>query len=175
MKRLPGLAQIAPVYAVVVMFIYGWTILRFLWKVPSWSYYLSAFEFLSILAYALVVDLLESLAILGLLVLGAALLPRRWLSDVFVSRGTACAAIGLGLLAVCSGSLQTDALTPLPTTVLRFWPAALAFLLAAAFYAGGASRFRSLIENLAERAVVFLFLSIPLSLMALIVVVVRNL
>ena len=68
-NRFPGWKEVAHVYAVIVLLIYSWTIIRFLWVFPTWRRHLTAWEITGALANGLVVDLLESALVLGMLVL----------------------------------------------------------------------------------------------------------
>jgi hypothetical protein len=103
-KRVPKLQQIAPVYAVIVMMVYGWTIYWYLWKFPSWTYYLSLPDILSILAYSLSTNIIESLAILAILIVLCILLPRNWFYDSFIVRGSVAVILLLGYLMYFPGS-----------------------------------------------------------------------
>src|SRR5690242_16356711 len=82
--RIPSWAQIIPVYGVIVLMVYTWTLMAFFYKVPSWSYYLNAGEILTLLAYSLATNLAETLLVLCGPLLVALILPRRWFRDVFI-------------------------------------------------------------------------------------------
>ncbi len=53
-------------------------------------------EILVLLAYSMTSALLESLSVLGILLLVSLILPVRWMRDVFVTRGTIAAMLWLG-------------------------------------------------------------------------------
>src|SRR5512140_447536 len=98
LSKIPTWQQIVPVYAVIVLVIYTWTILWFFWKLPSWTFFLNVGEMLTMLAYSLATNFAESLLVLcGPLVLGL-VLPRKWFSEVFVARGAALSLAGLGYM-----------------------------------------------------------------------------
>jgi hypothetical protein len=67
LRRFPKMQDILPVFAVIATVVFSWSIITFFWKLPSWLFFLRADEILSILAYTLSVDMLESLAWLRLI------------------------------------------------------------------------------------------------------------
>ena len=88
--RIPPVAAILSVYAVIAFMVFGWTILNFLWEFSSWIFFLTTGEILTIFAYSMVSDLLESLVILGFLLLVCLILPGHWLRNVFSTRVWFC-------------------------------------------------------------------------------------
>jgi hypothetical protein len=85
-NRFPDTHSILSVYAVIAFGIYTWTIITFFRQLPSRILFLSAGEIGGIFAYAMTMDLFESLLWLGLLLLVAFLLPPRMLRDKFLVR-----------------------------------------------------------------------------------------
>src|SRR5690349_10243188 len=63
-ERIPSLKQITPVYAVIVVFVYAWSLLHFLWRVPAWVLSHPLNDILANFAYMVVVNLFESLVVL---------------------------------------------------------------------------------------------------------------
>ncbi len=174
-SRLPKLQQLLPVYAVIVMMTYGWTLLWFLWKVPSWMYFLSLVDIFGIFAYTLAIDFLESLAILLLLVVICLFLPRKWFYDSFVIRGSASAILFLGYLMYFSYSFKTIEVKDYPQALANWTPVIGALILGLVFLFGKIGLLGKAVEELSLRAVIFLYISIPISTVALLYVVVRNL
>lgn len=169
--RLPGWDKIAPVYAVIVLLIYGWTTWWFCWNVPGWINFLNLGEILVVYAYALTTNFLESLAVLAGILGLCLLLPRRLFLDAFVARAIALAVLGLTYMMYLSSLFVTK--ETYPSALLR-WSPALGLLMAAGAYAlGNLTRFRRAAEMFGDRAIVFLYLSIPASLISLLVVVYR--
>ena len=173
-SRLPALNAILPVFAVISFMVYGWTLVVFMWKVPSWMMFLTLGEMLSVFAYSMTFALLESLAALAILLLASVLLPAHWMRDVFVTRGSVAALFGLGSI-----MLYMIRLSMIGFAVLKFlfpWTwFALGLTLLLTFLA---PRLRFVVRAAAwisDRLIVFLFLLIPLSLVSVIVVIYRNL
>lgn len=172
-KRIPSWAQILPVYGVVILLVYSWTILWFFWKLRSWLFFLSAPEILTIGAYSLATNLLECLAVLGALVAASMLLPRAWLYKNFVARGTAAAISGLGYMMYVAFQFRTK--DDYPTLLLKPWSvgAAAVIGLLLVLFAPRITIVRRVLEGLAERATILVYLLTPLSLVALVTVLIR--
>lgn len=157
----------------IVLLVYGWTVYWIAWKFPSWIFYLTTSEILWIICYALVVNLLESLILIfGVLVLGF-LVPKAWLADRFGPVGTLLSILMAGVLMYFSQPIQLAerfSYAPLIQMGISFLAAfALATLL---------SRYRpvaAFLELLADRAKIFLYILLPISLVSLVIVILRNL
>jgi hypothetical protein len=172
-KRIPAWGQVAPVYAVIVLMVYTWTSLWFFWKLPSWLFFLNAGEIAIAFAYSLATNFVESLAVLcGPLLLSMAL-PKKWFYDQFVARGAALALSGLGYMMYIAFQFKTNA--DYPSLNLKAWTLVLAagIILFIVYLAGRLSFLRKVIEFVADRAIIFLYITVPLSLISLAVLLVR--
>src|SRR4030067_2095638 len=74
-SRLPSLNELAPVYGIISLFVYSWTIVWFFWKLNGWLVYLNLGEIGMILIYSLATNLLESLFVLSVPGLVGMVLP----------------------------------------------------------------------------------------------------
>ena len=130
-------------------------------------------EILGVLAYALVTDLLESLTVILAPILGSLVLPRRWFQESFVARGTALVMSGLGYMIYVAYQFKSK--DDYPSLSLKPWSLALALaaILVIVALAGRIPVVRRVLEGLADRATVFLYLTIPLSVAALLIMLVR--
>ncbi len=153
--------------------VYSWTSLWFLWKLPSWLYFLNVNEIVITLAYSLVTNLLESLAVLCAPIALSVILPKRWFYDLFVARGASLAILGLGYMMFLAFQFPTN--ESYPSLALKPWAVALVFglLMFLIYVVGRTSFLRKVVEALADRATIFLYVSIPLSLISLLVVMTR--
>jgi hypothetical protein len=151
-----------------VLLLYGWTIYWFSWNLPSWLAFLPLYDIFGILAYALVTNLLESLAVLAVLILLAAVLPPSWFRDEFVVRAGFTALyfliIGMYLLNNFIPLMQLG--RPFLITVAIFLPAQ--------YLLGRIRVVQTGLNTMADRSIVFLYVSVPLSVLGLIVILVRN-
>jgi hypothetical protein len=171
LKRFPTIGQVVPVYAVAVMVLYGWTILWFFWKVPGWLFHQTIGEVLVVLAYALFTNFLESLIVAGLPVLVAGILPRRWLADGFAARGMVLIVPVLGYMILLAYQFQDK--SGYPSWLLDWAPLAVLLSLLLVFAVARITVLRRAFEWFGDRATVFLYISIPASLVALVVVIIR--
>lgn len=172
-KRAPSVQQMAALYGIVVLVIYGWTIYWYFWKLPSWLYFMTVGELVTAYAYALPVNFLESLLLFSVPFLLALIFPPRWFRERFVAQGTVLTiATALALAKYLSVITELQALPP---GLHWMAPLTAAGILALAFLTGRINPFCKILEELASRAVIFLYIFLPISALALIVVFIRNL
>ena len=173
-KRLPAFGSILPVFAVIAFLVYGWTMIVFLWKLPSWILYLTLGEILVVFAYSMTAALLESLIFLGLLLFICMILPAAWMRDVFVTRGTFAALVALGAIMLYMYRYSVIGYDFI-SYLIPWSLAGLGLTVLAAFVA---ARVRFLVRAaawLSDLVSVFLFLFLPISLISFVVVLYRNL
>jgi len=177
LSRIPRISEIVPVYAVIVLLVYGWTTVAFLWKLPAWLHFLLPGEILGIYSYSLITNLAESLIILALLLAACALLPQAWLRNRFGLRGpVAVISIlgGLMLLLAYHADAGTEQTGPAPS-----WVLAGAFAVLSLWLLDLSSRklpaFGAALLWFSKQATIFLYILLPLSLLALVVAIGRNL
>ncbi len=173
-NRLPAFDAIVPVFAVIAFLVYGWTTVIFLWKIPSWIQFLILGEILAVFAYSMTAALLESLAILCVLLVVCLILPARWMRDVFVTRGTTAAVFMLGSIMLYMYRFSVVGYSFI-SSLLPWTVAGLVLTLLLTFLS---ARLRGVVRAAAwisDRVTVFLFLLIPISLVSLVVVIYRNL
>ncbi len=173
-ERIPKIRQLSPVYAVIVLMIYTWTILWFFWKLSGWLFYLEFDEILTILAYTITINLIESLIVLLAVLVVDVLLPKSWFYDRFVARGSMLAVSSLGYLMYVAYQFQQRAVFP-QAFIARLTIPVFFLILSLVFISGRWGVARKIMEELADRATVFLYLSIPISIVSLLTVIVRNL
>ena len=172
-NRLPRLVQLYPVYAVIVILTYGWTVYWALWKLPSWLDFLPLGEIGAIFSYLMTTNLIESLLVLLGVIIVSLILPQKWFRDLFVSRGSMLAASILISIMMFEYHYDkpADYFNKFPLYFLE------TFLVSCVltFLAGWIGVVRKVIEVFSENAVIFLFISLPVSFLSLIVVIIRNL
>jgi hypothetical protein len=172
-RRIPTWGQVAPVYALIVLMIYSWTMIWFFWKLPSLIDFLNIGEILSVLTYPLATNLIESLLVLCAPLLLSVILPQKWFHDVFVARGAAL--VLAGLLYAIFLAFQFQTINGYPDAVLNIWSLALAagIIGLIVFVVGRTPLLRKGIEALADRSTIFLYITIPLSVIALLLILIR--
>ena len=155
----------------ITLVVYSWTILHFFWRLPGWLYFMSIGEVLTVYAYSMATNLLESLLILCLPLGMGIVLPRKLFSDVFTTRGIVVAFSSLAYIAYLLNQFETR--DDYPRGETRLLPAVLIASIVLAFLIGKVKILTKAIEFFAEQTTVFLYITVPLSLIALLIVLVR--
>jgi len=171
-SRFPKQKEVLSVYAVIVLLVYGWTILKFNYNLPGWLYFLNIGEILSVFSYSMTTNLLESLLVLFGVIALSFVLPRKWFADAFVARGVLLSVLVLGLMMFVASQFSTKAYYP--ADIIRWLPAHLILIALVVFFAGRSGLVNKSLEWFADRAIIFLYISIPVSLVSLIAVLMRN-
>jgi hypothetical protein len=171
-RRFPGQKEIAAVYAVIVLMIYGWTILKFNYNLPGWLYFLNVGEISSVFAYSMVTNLLESLLVLLGVIAAGVLLPKKWFSDAFIARGASLSILVLGLMMYIASQFITKEYYP--AEIIRWAPIILIGIGLIVYLIGRIPPVRKALEFFADRAIIFLYVTIPVSIVSLIAVLAQN-
>jgi hypothetical protein len=176
-SRLPSRSEALSVYSIFVFFVFSWTLYRTSWYVPSWLEYLSIWSVLIIVAYVLAFALFESACLLALVVFFSLFFPLKLFKEKYVLQGS-CLALLLSIGAVLVQRkinlvyrLELWQLVAYPLVGL-FASVLLVVLLAFLF-----NRFpllSRLVNAGIERMVIFVYLYVPLGVLALLVVLARN-
>lgn len=173
LRRLPKQEEYAPVFSVIVVILFSWSIIVFFSKVPSWLFFLRPEELLIILAYTFSLNFIASMMFLGLLCAVCLILPERYFRDDFAVKGSYVSLISLLSVAIYVYMYPQFVAVSTMVHALWFWgtvilSAVLAFLSRRIPQLG-----RAMIWTI-DRLVIFLYLFVPLSLVSLGIVVVRN-
>jgi hypothetical protein len=174
-NKFPTAAQVAQVFAVASIMIYGWTTYRLIQKLPSWLYYLNFKEILSNYSYTLVFDFMETLLFVGMILLLNFLLPKKFFLDFFVVRGSLLSIFGLGYLIYLALAVGASKATQFPIDLFRWAPLAFLVILALAIFLPRIETIRKGTEDFANRAVIFLYILLPLTGLGTLVFVINNL
>ena len=173
-KRIPDKKNIVTVFAFAMFLVYTWTLYTSFWKLPSWLFFLQVREIVSIYAYAFVVNFLESIVLILIALLPALFLPRSWWADTFIPKGLTL------ILIVLSSALLHLSLYRTPDTRAAFvhgqsawWVITLLFCTLLTWLVGRVPWMRSGLETLADRFIVFLYIYLPLTAVAFLIVLTR--
>jgi hypothetical protein len=96
-SRFPGKQDAWLVFSACIFPIHIWITIVFLYNFPSLILKANLLQIMSVLSYSLVFALLESLILFGILVLLAAILPKRLFRERFVILGSLLALVIVGL------------------------------------------------------------------------------
>ncbi|MDP1544868.1 MAG: hypothetical protein Q8L87_02515 [Anaerolineales bacterium] len=159
-------------YAVIVMTTYTWSLVQFFWRIPSWLYFSTLGDIWIFFSYMISVNVLESVLLLVLPILLAFILPKRWFHDQFTVKGSLLILLGLGYMMFFHGNLIAGFLSPwvlLPKVLIAGSAIlGLTFLIARIVF------LEKFVLELSNRLVVFLYLWMPISALALVTVLIRN-
>jgi hypothetical protein len=174
LRRLPPVSAILPVYAVVAFPIFSWTTVSWFWKLPYWLNFLNGGEIAAIFAYSMATALFESLIVIGFLLLLCLILPSNAFRDLFVIRGSWLA---LGLTLSFLGHAAWRGFLGFSYIESSLLPWTLISVVVMLLITFAAARVRFMTRTaawLSDRLTVFLYLIVPIAILSLIVVVVRN-
>ena len=161
------------VFSVAVFACHSWTMLGFFNKLSSFILYFTIGEILSIFAYMMSVALLESIAVTILLVLLSVILPPGWLREGFAYKGFVIIAIVTAASILFQKFLPDDYPSTLMLAVSAIVPIVLIVVLIAISQAF--PRLRSLLLDIQDRISIILYIYVPIGILSLIVVFIRNL
>jgi len=173
--RLPDRRSIIGVYATAAFLVYSWTLLASFWKVPSWMFFLKIGEILSVYAYSFAIDFAESVLLLLVMLLVGLLLPKRWWNDQFIPKS------GLWIIVILTSIMLRLYTNRAPEYWEDFvynqgawwgYTVLLGGVLSTLF--SRIDWLRRGLESLVDRLVVFLYIYMPLTVISIIVVLVRN-
>ena len=173
--RLPERRSIIGVYAMTVFLVYGWTLLASFWKVPSWLFFLKIGEVLSVYAYSFTIDFVESILLLFTMLLIGLVLPKRWWNDQFVSKS------GVWIVVILASIMLRLYTNRAPEywdgfvyNQLTWWGYTVLLGIVLSILFSSVDWLRIGLERLADRVVAFLYIYLPLTVISIIVVLVRN-
>lgn len=167
-KKIPGWQEITPVYGLIVLLSYGWMIYTFSWNFPAWILFQSTESIVVTFIYGLAFELIESTGIMLCIIFLCIILPSSWLRDDFVFTG------GIFIILLLIGimyTIHTGALSNITITESVFLASAIIIKLASLRY----PVIKKPIETLADRSIIFIYISLPSSIISLIIVIFRNL
>ncbi len=175
-SKLPTRQEVLPVFSIIIFFVFTWTLYTMFYYLPSWLGDMYTRDILILSTYVFAFALLESLIVLGGMVVLALLLPARFFKDKFVAQGGFLAvlaslvaylihpklgdAIPLRLLYL----VQISIITLIGTVILIVL---LSFLLDRL---PGLTR---IVNTIAEGMTIFAYIYMPLGLLSLFVVLFR--
>ena len=175
LRRFPHLSAILPVYAVIAVPIFGWTIVSWLWKLPSWLNFLTAGEISAIFFYAMLTAFVESVLVCSVLLLLCVVLPSQMFRDQFIVRGTW---LGIGWTASVFGNGVWRGLTRFTYAEVSLVTWSILSLIMIILLTTLSVRVRFMVraaEWISDRLMVFLYILIPLAIFSFLVVIARNL
>jgi hypothetical protein len=172
-KRLPKFQEIISVFAVNIVILYTFSLwFSFQDFSRNWVLYLAIEDILGVFSYIIIGAFIENLLIIGFLIFIYVLFPLSIAQGRFVLYGTILTVTFLLALMLRSGTyVGISNILRTHTMVFTFFIVGALIL---SLIAEQVKIVRSAIEAFADRCVIFLYIYLPLSLLAIIVIAVRN-
>lgn len=164
-------------FSLILFIVFSWAIFRMLFQIPSWimSHSKSGIFFLA--SYVFSFALLESVLLFTFLLLICFILPQRIFRERFVAQGSlvilACTAWAL-FLQFQGEALTKIGLSELTTWIIVFFLSLLLITLVSYFLFKKYNRIQSALEALADRMTVFAWIYVPVGLVSITIVIIRN-
>jgi Na+/melibiose symporter-like transporter len=152
---------------------HSWSILGFLNRLSAFILYFRVAEIAEIFAFMMAFAFLESLLVAGVLALLSAIMPSKWLRDGFGYKGFIFMVIATIAAIIFQKNLK-EVLPPLQVLTL-YWVAPFVLTVVIISVVQRMPRARSILLNLADRFSIMLFVYVPIGLLSLMVVALRNL
>jgi hypothetical protein len=171
LNRFPDKRSLLGVYATAVFVTYGWTLIASFWKMQSWLFSLSWGEIIAVYSYSFVVNFLESALLSFVILLPGLFLPRRFWNESFIARGVILVFIIIASALWHQNSYRTPAEQAVFVNgQLVWWLVTFAVGLLLAWICSRVLFLRKGLEDLAERFVIFLYVYLPLTVLAFLIV-----
>ena len=170
---MPARTEIFKAFAVCVFLVQVWSIYNVWHAVPSWALAMDTWTLAGTIAYTQAFALIESLLVMGLMVLMAIILPGKWYKERFVAQSSV--AIILAAIASVLAHLYGQDWSMWNTRGFLTWLGILFCLILVASFL--VARFKWLergLEALAERLLILSSVYIAIGLVSLILVLIRN-
>jgi hypothetical protein len=180
-SRLPFKSEILSVFNVVLFVVFGWSVRGFLFVLPSFLLYFQLGDIIAILFYMLGFALMESLLLTGGLLIGSMLLPAKWFKIGFGYKGFLIIFVSTIGLILFQGYYKYGFFeTLIKNDYSTLHPLFVGFIVSLLILVGllwffkGESRLRNYLLVFIEQFGVFAYIYIPLGIIGIIVVVLRN-
>jgi len=180
-SRMPARTDCTTVFNIVLFVVYGWSIRGFLFELPSFSLYFHMWDLSGIIFYMFAFALLESIIVTVGLVIAGIVLPANWFKEGFAYKGflvilvSTAAAILFQYyykIEIFQDLVRNDSSSTWP--LLEGFVAAVFVLAALLWFFRNNSRSQDHLLALAEQFRIFAYIYVPLGLIGLMVVAVRN-
>ena len=175
-KRLPEQSEVYGVLGVVVFVVHSWSMRGFLHEVPSFILYFKIGQILAVFSYMMGFALLESLLVtigLGLLSL---VLPAGWFKNGFIYKSFVTVVLGgIAMLWLENTIMSWDNKFPPVELLLTFAGITIGVWVALLLLFHYIKPLQKVLLFIADRIGVMAYLYVPLGLLGLFIVLIRNL
>jgi hypothetical protein len=181
-QRLPVRSDVLQVFSIVLFAVFGWSIRGFLYKIPAFTLYFGLSSNLAIFCYMLGFALLESALVMGILLALSVLLPSGFLREGFAYKSFLLILVGTIAAVVFEGWYRINffkdimagndyAIPPFVVGVVATIVLLFALLWVFRLWPPLQQYARAVMEQFS----IFTYIYVPLGLIGLLVVLLRNL
>ena len=177
LSKIPSRQEILPVFSLILFIVFSWTIYRMLFQIPSWLYSHTKSGIFSLAAYVFAFAFFESIILLLFILILNFVLPRYLFRDLFVAQSSLVIVASAIWALVVQFQRESLADFDLPQLFAWLFLYLLSLLLITVVFYVLLRRFeraKMVIETIADRMVVFAWLYVPVGLVSLVIVIVRN-
>lgn len=171
-RRLPDRQEILLALGSVIFVVYGWALRGFLYQFSSFILFHSVGDILAIFAYVMALALLESLTVLGGLLLASLVLPPGWFRAGFPYK----ALLALLVAAAAAVGLENYLTKNMSSEVLLLGGLAVSIILwiGLVWLCERGERIRAVLMDLMDRLQIFTYIFVPIGVLSLLIVLLRN-
>lgn len=180
-SRLPSRAEVLQVFGVVLFLVFGWSIRGFFYKIPSFTLYFNLTANLAVLCYMMAFALIESALVMAFLLLLSMVLPSQILKRGFAYKSFIIILVATAASIVFESWYRVaffkDMMAGMNYMVAPFLIGiAVSLLLLAALFWGFHAwpRLQKYVSFVMEQLSIFTYIYVPLGLLGLVVVLIRN-
>lgn len=175
-ERLPQRWEILYVYGGVVFVIYSWAIRGFLYQLSSLRLYHNLGEIFGVFSYLMAFALLESLVIMSGLIVVGFILPGKWFREGFAYKGFLTTLVaGIVMIKLHFYLFSLNYTIPPGNVIYLGTGIAIVVLISLLLVFQNFPQLQRFLLAFQERLQVFLYIYIPLGIVGLAIVVLRNL
>lgn len=175
-ERLPHTRDILYVFGGIVFLVYSWAIRGFLYQVPSLRLYHTMEEIFAVFSYLMAFALVESLIVTGVLVLGGMYLPGKWLREGFGYKGFITFLVaGIAMIQLDRYLFSLGQAMPPINVIYLGAGMAILLLVGLIWMFQRMPRLQKYLFSFQERLQIFIYFYVPLGVIGIAMVVLRNL
>jgi hypothetical protein len=174
---MPDRGAVLSIYSVLVCLLYSWTLFASFFAFPSWIFYLDLTQLASLYSYSFVLNFIESIFALIIVLF----LEFLWVNiagvrhEDFRSRTVIYTMVLLTSSVIRLYNLKGyEEIAGFLDGESVWWVGTFLTAIMMAVVAPRIAWLRSVLEGFADRAIIFLYIYLPLSLISLVIVVMRN-
>jgi hypothetical protein len=163
--------------AFISLILYSWTSISLFWKIPSWVLSLTVDEMLFAVAFSYVVNAIETVVVVCMLLFLSFSLPVSFFRDKFVPNSVILVTTILGSMALHLYLFSSDNAMRVAFYQLTgmWWAVTFVITVLLMFFLPQISLVRKFLWAIADRAIIFLYIFVPLSISSILYVIVYSL